>query len=140
MNRATRFARLRPVVPFVALLALWLLFEFPTTLRPHSVELRAVRPTGEFLALLTGYAVIQGKTNERLLKRIWFALLVALIVLRADWTICFLMTRSRPLLYDQLYLLRHLFVLIGDLWSFMMVLSLVGIALAVWGAVRLSRF
>jgi hypothetical protein len=121
-------------------MALWLLFEFPTTLRPHSVEFGALRPTGEFLALVTGYAAISGRRHERLWKRVWLACLVAIIVLRVDWTAGFLITRSTPLLYDQLFLLRHLFVLVGDLWGFMMVLSLVGIGLAVWGAIRLSRF
>jgi hypothetical protein len=124
----------------MALLTLWLLFELPTTLRPHGIKFGALRPTGEFLGLLTAYAVISGRRNERLLKRIWLPCVIAIIVWRVDWIAGFLLTRSTPLLYDQLFLLRHLFVLIGDLWGVMMVLCLVGIALVVWGTIALSLF
>src|SRR5262245_30898311 len=139
MNRARLFDRLRQVAPYLALASMWLLFELPTAVRAYGLKLSALRPTGEFLVLVTAYAFIIGRPHERIWKRIWLACAVALVVVRVDWTIGFLITRSRPLFYDQLYLLRHLFVLIGDLWSARLVFYLVGAAVVIGGIVVLSR-
>jgi hypothetical protein len=132
-------ARLRRFAPYAAILLLWLLFELPTSLRPRGANLAGMRPTAEFLAMVTAYAALRGTRHERVLRRVWFALVVLLIAVRIDWTACWLITRSRPLFYDQIFLLRHLMVLIGDLWSAPMALVLVGLALLVYGVIRLSR-
>jgi hypothetical protein len=129
----------RMLPPFLALLALWLLFELPTALRPTGIDLRGLRPTVDFLAIVTAYALLRGRPAERSLRRVWRVLLWGLIAVRIDWTICWLITRSRPLFYDQLFLVRHLVVLVSDLWSLSTALFLVTVTLAVWGTVALAR-
>lgn len=130
---------LRRAAPYLALLALWLLFELPVAVRTTGIRLGALRPTGEFLVLVTAYAFLCGRPNERIWKRVWLACVVAFVVIRVDTTVSFLITRSQPLFYDQLFLLRHLFVLIGDLWSARLFFYLVCVALAIAGTIVLSR-
>ncbi|HEX3594094.1 MAG TPA: hypothetical protein VHU80_03300 [Polyangiaceae bacterium] len=131
-------ARPRRASPFLALASLWGLYELPTVFSPNGIDLHGVRPTGDFLVLLAAYPFVLSSEHRRVLRRIWFVCLGVLIAVRIDWTACWIITRSRPLLYDQLFLFRHLFVLVGDLWSAPMALCLVALGLVTWGIVRLS--
>ena len=125
--------------PFLALLALWLLFELPTAVRSHGFDLRRIRPTGDFLVLLSVYALARGRPSFSVVRRVWMVCLGVLIAVRLDWTLCWFMTRSSPLLYDQLFLLRHLFLLVGDLWTVPTALALVVLGFASYGIVLLAR-
>ena len=118
---------------------MWVLFELPTSLHPHGADLRRLRPTGDFLVLLTAYGFLRASRHERVLRRVFLVAVGVLVFVRIDWTICWLVTRSRPLFYDQLFLIRHFFVLVSDLWSAAVVPWLVGGVLGVWGIVVLAR-
>jgi hypothetical protein len=113
----TRLEKLRPYLPWAALVALCVLFELPTMMRPDRLDPTAMRPTGEVVALVTAYAVCRVLEAPRVFRWLLLVLTLALVVVRLDWAIYFLITRSEPLLYDQLFMLRHLAVLVGDLWS-----------------------
>ncbi|HEX4336337.1 MAG TPA: hypothetical protein VH062_10520 [Polyangiaceae bacterium] len=123
----------------MAVAGLWLLFELPTAFSAAGFAPARVRPTGELLVLIFFYALIAESKHERAFRRVWFVCLGVLILLRVDWSTCWIITRSRPLLYDQLFLFRHLLVLISDLWSFPTALCLVALALAVWAIARAAR-
>jgi hypothetical protein len=123
----------------LAALGLWVLFEIPTIFRPRGADPWAIRPTGDFLVLLTLYVALRGSRHERALLRVWKVLAVVLVAVRIDWSLCWLITRSRPLFYDQLFLLRHLVVLVGDLWSAPMALVLLLLVLATVAVVLSSR-
>lgn len=131
-------ARLRTVSPPLSILALWFLFELPAAIRPEGIDFSTMRPTGDFLALVTVYALIRGRRSEAILRRVWVALLVVIVLVRVDFSLCWLITRARPLFYDQIFLVRHLAVLVSDLWSLQMAFGLVAIAIAVAATVALA--
>jgi hypothetical protein len=116
---------------------LWLLFELPTVFDPASITLSRLRPSGEVLVLLTlgaaSYAVAWGRP-----VRIGLAVVAACLVLvRVDALIFRLILNDTALLYDQLFMIRHAFTLIGDLWSLTTFAVLVG-ALSLLGALTLA--
>jgi Sulfatase len=134
---------LRPYLPWAALAALCVLFELPTMMRPDRLDPLAMRPTGEVVLLLTAYALCRLKAAPKVVYGILLVLTILLVVVRLDWAIYFLITRSEPLLYDQVFMLRHLLVLISDLWSVRTAAVLLGFVAAcaglVWAAARLLR-
>lgn len=107
-------------------------------LRPDRLDPTAMRPTGEVVGLLTAHALGRIFGAPRFGRWVLFALTIALVVVRLDWAIYFLITRSEPLLYDQAFMLRHLAVLIGDLWSpsvaSFLVAFVMGSAALIWAA------
>jgi hypothetical protein len=95
------------------------------------------------VALLTAHALGRIFGAPRFARWVLFAVTVALVVVRLDWAIYFLVTRSEPLLYDQVFMLRHLAVLIGDLWSpsvaSVLVAIVMGSAALIWTARALVK-
>lgn len=108
-------------------------------MRPDRLDPTAIRPTGELLCLLTAYAVCRIQRAPRFFYWVLFALTGALVIVRLDWAVYFLITRSQPLLYDQLFMLRHLLVLIGDLWSPSVALAVLGLVLGCVGLLSAAR-
>jgi hypothetical protein len=112
-------------------------------MRPDRLDPTAMRPTGEVVALLTAHALGRIFGAPRFARWVLFAVTVALVVVRLDWAIYFLVTRSEPLLYDQVFMLRHLAVLIGDLWSpsvaSVLVAIVMGSAALIWTARALVK-
>lgn len=101
----------------LALLALALLFEAPAVLLPEPM-----RPTGEVLVLLTLYVVSLPAGVVGTALRALLGLAAAVLVLvRLDRVAFMHFMGEEPLLYDQLFMLRHLWVLAWDLWSWQMV-------------------
>lgn len=143
MRVLEKLDRLRPYSPWAALAALCLLFELPTMMRPDRVDPFAMRPTGEIVVLLTAYAALRILGARRIFYWLLLVPTVTLVLVRLDWAIYFFITRSEPLLYDQLFMLRHLLVLISDLWSAGTAAVLFGFVAAcgglVWSAGRLLR-
>jgi hypothetical protein len=111
--------------------------------RPDRLDPTVMRPTGEVVGLLTAYAAYRLVRAPRVIGWILVALTVLLVLVRLDWATYFFITRSQPLLYDQLFMLRHLFVLIGDLWSPSVALAVAwffaGSALLAWTVRSLVR-
>ncbi len=113
--------------PWVALAVLWLVFELPMAFVPDGFSPGAMRPTGEVLALLTAYALSLRMRFGRPVRWLLAVFVVALLVVRLDRTLFFGITRSEPLLYDQMFMVRHFLVLLGDLWSFSFALAFLGV-------------
>ena len=137
----TRFPRnLRrwPWAAWAAAFCLGLLFELPTAIRPQRFDLTQLRPTLDLLALLTLSAgTFYLPRGRKILRGLFVVGAIALVVYRLDQMIFYLFMRQEPLLYDQLHMLRHLFVLIGDLWNWGVFVGLICLVLAVaasvWG-------
>jgi hypothetical protein len=131
------------VKPWLAVAALWVLFDLPSVFQPRGLSFKHFRPSADVLALLTlagaSYAFSWGVWLRRALS----LGLAALVVYRIDEGVFGLLMHAKPLLYDQLFLLRHLMVLVSDLFSFKTILVVGGgvlfVALAIWAATRLVR-
>src|SRR5206468_5712265 len=135
-----RLERLRPYAPWGAMAALCALFELPTMMRPDRLDPTAIRPTGEIIVVLTVYAACCVWRAPRIAYVGLLVFTVALVLVRLDWAVYFLITRSEPLLYDQLFMLRHLVVLISDLWSLGTAAVVVGFVAACSFLVWVARF
>lgn len=111
--------------PWLAFALLVLLFELPSVALPEPV-----RPTGELVLLLLAWLASRalGLGARRVLSVPLGVCTVVLLVARLDRAIFVGFMGEEPLLYDQLFMLRHLFVLLGDLWSW----SVAGVLLAVF--------
>lgn len=121
---------------WLAFAVLVALFELPMVLLAEPW-----RPSAEPLVLASAWLL-----GERMRFGVWLrvAVLIAgalLMLFRIDRVAVLSFLGDEPLLYDQLFLLRHFVVLLGDLWSFRATLALVVLlavlALAVWGVRRL---
>jgi hypothetical protein len=123
--------------PWLALVALGALFELPAVLLPEPL-----RPTAELIVLFVVWlcSLWLPRAFGRPLR---FALALGAFFLtfaRIDRIAFREMMGEEPLLYDQLFLVRHLFVLIDDVWSVQVGLALLGIALVVGALVWLVRW
>jgi hypothetical protein len=121
---------LRALGPWLALAAIWVVFELPMALAPDRIDVGFVRPTGEILVLLTGLGLSYRLRDGRKLRWLIGTVGVVLAVIRIDRVIFFMVSRTEPLLYDQLFMLRHLMVLVSDLFSIELLLTLLGVAVA----------
>ncbi|MFT4976138.1 MAG: hypothetical protein ACI8S6_002034 [Myxococcota bacterium] len=119
---------------------LWLLLlnavlQLPWSLHDDFAPLRLVVPAGELVALLALVSVWP-KVGGRLLAAGWLGLLI----IELDRLIGVYLMGQDPLFYDQLFLVRHLLVLIADLWTPWWTASAVGIiATTVLTIVLLSK-
>jgi hypothetical protein len=131
------------IAPWLSLALIWLVFDLPMALAPDRLDLAFVRPTGEILGLFTALGLSYRVRHGRPIRWVILVVAVVLSVLRVDRAVFFLLTRTEPLLYDQLFMLRHFVVLIFDLFSVGLLLSLLGVALGVtlvsWGMGALFR-
>jgi hypothetical protein len=126
--------------PWLALLGLIVLFELP-----ESVLLEWVRPAADLFVLLGLYLLslrVAGWSGRAMR---WGLLLytVLLVFYRVDRAAILAFMGQEPLLYDQILMLRHLFVLFSDLWSWQLGVGLaafpLAVALIVWVATKLLR-
>lgn len=113
----------RVLKPF-ALLLLIALFELPSLALPEPL-----RPTGELLLVLGAWRLSLGLAlgQGRALRVLLGVVSGALAVVRLDRMVFLWFMGQEPLIYDQLFMFRHLFVLFGDIWSW----SVAGVLLAV---------
>lgn len=120
-----------------AFLLLWALFDLPLAVRPDGIDVWAVRPTAEAMLLISATVFALASPRWRIWRVPLLLVALLLVVLRLDHVIFYFLMRAPPLLYDQLLMVRHLFVLLGDLWSWQLALGLAGgvvvLALAGWG-------
>lgn len=128
------------VKPWLGLVFLWLLFELPSAIAPGGLDLAAIRPTLDVLALFTLWAVSHViPRGQRALRVALFVTTCVLVVFRLDIMIFTLLMRDEPLLYDQLFMLRHLLVLISDLMSPKTLMVVGGFVLSLVIAVYAAR-
>ena len=112
--------------------------------RRDGIHWKAVRAPGDLLALATlSTAFWASPRAVRWACSITGAYLGILLVFDIDRMIFRFIMGSDPLLYDQVFMLRHLFVLIHDLWSLrtaaMVALALAALCGAGFAVVHLAR-
>lgn len=130
--------------PWIAVVLAWLSFELPMVVAPDGVELDRLRPTGEILVALTlCFWSVRARYGHtvRWMVASWISLLA---IVRLDTVVFFVLTRAEPLLYDQLFMVRHALVLLGDLsgWpvaSGILVLALFSTLVFLWIRALLRR-
>lgn len=116
-------ARTRGLRPWLALVGLCALFELPSLAQPDRVTVSGLLVPGDALllaALALGLARSPWPRRVRLralLRAPLTAAAALLLAYRVDEAACLVLMRHRPALYDQLFLLRHLAVLLMDLWG-----------------------
>ena len=127
--------------PWLALLLLGALFLAPAA----ALSLRArpwllLRPSGELL-LLVAVAVATARWRyASWVQRAALGVGVVLWIYMLDELVATLIVKQTPPLYDQVYLVRHLGVLLLDLWSWRMALALAGIGVGLVVVVKLAAF
>jgi hypothetical protein len=131
------------VVPWLCLLGVLLCYELPAALRSTRFEPGRLSLSLELPLLLTLWLALP----ERPLSRRLFALCGWLLgVYRFDQWVCWTLMQEDPPLYDQWFMLRHLWVLLSDLMSFKtaailgsIVLGIVLLSLLVRALLRRAR-
>lgn len=118
---------------------LWLLvlnvaLQIPWSLHDEFAPLRLITPAGELLVLLAAVAY-RPKRGGRLLGAAW----LALMLVELDRLVGVYLMGQDPLFYDQLFLIRHLAVLIADLWSPVYTAGAIGFVVALSITVVLLR-
>ena len=139
----------RALRPLASALALCVVFELPSLAQPDRVALSAVRVPADALLLLACALAIEltvpnaWPRAQRMARALLVAIAALLIVYRVDSALCLVLMRHPPVLYDQLFLVRHLAVLLHDLWGGWAWLGgaalLAVIAALAWLAQRLLR-
>jgi hypothetical protein len=124
-------------MPWLALLLLVAVFELPALWLPEPV-----RPTGEGLLLVAAWllALRVRPPYRRALRWLLASCVVALLLERIDRVVFLQFMGEEPLLYDQIFMLRHLFVLFSDLWSWAVAGVVLGVLLACALCVLGTRF
>jgi hypothetical protein len=127
----------RSFKPWLAWLSLLILFELPGLLLSEPM-----RPTADVLALVAAYLL-----SLRVRSRVGTALrwLLAsygllLVFYRIDRSGFIAFMGQEPLLYDQLFMVRHLLVLLSDLWSWQVGAGLVASLVVGAGLLYLVRW
>jgi len=132
----------RTALPWFSLALVWLSFELPPLLALGVLQLSTLRFALELPLLLTlaGFQHAYGGTWSR---RGLVLLAALLLTFRSDQALCWLLMRDEPLLYDQWFMARHLWVLLGDLMSVRTLAVLLAVGLLGWlttlGVRRLLR-
>jgi hypothetical protein len=131
-------------MPFVALGLLILIFELPDVIRSTGMHWKALRFPGDLLVLVTLFVASRAASAWARRLHPWlFVYLGVLFVFRVDRMIFRFIMGEDPLLYDQVFMMRHLFVLIMDLWSWKTALIVLSVSAGLFGtgflAARLIR-
>jgi hypothetical protein len=100
-----------------------LLFDLPAVLTSTELDLAALRLALDVPLLLTLWLATQGG-RSRSVRVLLRCLAAVLVIYRFDQWVCWTLLRDEPLLYDQVFMLRHLWALIDDLMSLRTVLVL----------------
>src|SRR5690349_7144230 len=85
--------------PWWALAGLWLAFELPAVCGPDGLHIAALRPTGEFLCLVSMYGASRRLRRRFAVRALDWALRVVaavLVLVRVDRAVYFVLTRSEP--------------------------------------------
>jgi hypothetical protein len=127
----------------LSLIVLWLIFEIPALFHTGTPRFRALRASGDLLALLTLYVVARALGWARPVKIAALLFGVLLFVFTLDRSLFSMIMREEPLLYDQVFMLKHLWVLLSDLWNLrtamVVVAAIFGLAIIAFGTRWLLR-
>jgi hypothetical protein len=132
--------RYAALIPWLCLVALPLLYELPAMLRSTRIEPARLRLSLEIPLLLSLWLAALGGSARPALRRALSGAAWLLVIYRLDQWLCWTLMQAEPLLYDQWFMLRHLWVLIGDLMSLHTALILGGLALGGALCARLTRW
>jgi len=128
---------------WLALALLFTLYALPDGVRDGAFRPRSLRFSGDLFVILTMAAVSYRIAWGRWVRPLFVGFAVILCLVRVDRVLMRGLMYEEPLLYDQLFMAQHLFVLISDLWSTSMALAVsgvvVGVAGLIWGCARLLK-
>lgn len=130
----------RRLLPWASLLALNLLFIAPGValeIKERPSTLLAL--SGELMLLIAAAVVSMRWSKGRHVRRLLAAVGVILWVFLLDELVARAIIYQSPPLYDQAFLVRHLGVLVFDLWSWKVGLALLGVLLALAALIWLAR-
>lgn len=127
------------MTPWLCLGALPLLFELPAVLTTTAFDLKALHLALDLPLLLTLWLASLGRVRGAWLRVLLRVAALTLVLYRVDQWVCWTLLRDEPLLYDQLFMLKHLWALIGDLISLRTVLVLSAFFLVALGTGFLVR-
>lgn len=135
-----RGSKLNRRASWLAVALLVLAFELPPMVRNEGIAPLLFRPSADLWIILW----LAWWSRSRRRAGAWKTLLIiwttTLLVFRVDKMIFYLLMRQEPLLYDQVYMLRHAAVLVSDLWSVWMGLGILGVLVAVVALVLGTRW
>jgi hypothetical protein len=117
-------ATMRRIGPWLAVGALWLAFELPAAIAADRIAVSRLRPSCDVPLLFMLWAASELRPKLRFLAWIALAWALSLVAYRIDVAVCAVLMRQQPVLYDQVFLVRHLLVLIMDLWDLRMAVVL----------------
>jgi hypothetical protein len=118
--------------PWLAWLALVLVLELPVL----ALNWR-LRPTGDVLVIATGLLLCARLPRARRSGLALCGVAAVLFWLHGVHRLGFKQAfGDEPLLYDQLYMARHLFVLFGDVWNAWVAAGLVALIAVLWTVAR----
>ncbi|MFI5309545.1 MAG: hypothetical protein ACHQ53_19470, partial [Polyangiales bacterium] len=125
----------RALLAWLALPLLWVLFELPGWLLPPPW-----RPSAELPLMLAAWlAALRAPVRWRRPVHFLISFYAAVLLLaRIDTVVFVRFMGQEPLLYDQLFMLRHLFVLLSDLWSPTTAAVVFGVSVALVACVALA--
>jgi hypothetical protein len=121
-------------------LVLCSIFELPDLVQPDRLSLSAVRVPGDVLVTALLALWLSGTRTWRWARSALTVFALVLLLYRSDAALCRVLMRHPPELYDQLFLLRHLAVLIADLWggwAWLIAAGVLAVLVAVARGVRL---
>lgn len=127
------------VWPWLSLVLLWLLFELPMAVISAKPDLSSLRFSLEMPLLATCVALCQVVRAGRLPRLVLRAVAVVLLAYRVDQWLCRLLMREDPLLYDQWFMVRHLWVLLSDLLEARFLLVVLAVSAVSYLLARLVR-
>jgi hypothetical protein len=136
--------RARPAVrkaaPYLGLFLLNLVFILPAVLPQLKRKAYMVlQPSGDLLVLVAVCVITAGMRRAHWVRRVATFFTFVLWLYWWDAFIGHSIVHQNPLFYDQLFLFKHVMVLVGDLWAWWMVLPLIVLALLLIAAVFYGR-
>ena len=131
---------LKAASPWLALLALSVLFVAPgVALHVHERPWILLQPCGDLLVLVAICVAAKRWKHGKWITRAAVLTGILLWIYLWDELIATAIVKGTPPLYDQLFLLRHLGVLVFDLWDWRLALAFLGGAAGLGGVVVLGR-
>lgn len=140
MTRIAAIPGFRACAPWLGLLLLNALFIAPAVaLQLGDRPWLLLQPSGDFLVLVLAYSAGHKLRGGRWIQRVATLCGVLLWLYHWDELIASAIVHQNPPLYDQLFLLRHLGVLVFDLWSWKVGLAILGVSAGLGLVVVLGR-
>jgi len=129
------------LAPWLGLVFLNALFVLPTVaLRIPEQPWLLLMPSGELVLLVATCVGLERWGRQRWIRGLLLVLGLIVWIYKIDAVVGTTILTRTPLLYDQIFLLRHLNILIGDLWDWTIGTTVIGIIVASAAVLTLCRW